>query len=105
MIITVTHNYYYCITTHQLAVLFSHRLLNFCNRPVDREVTRSSLELKVSDSNTEPVKLSTVLPTVRHRFDISSKGAVLLGAMLRRWAPPTRYTLWRIRARTMKDLI
>ena len=50
-------------------------------------------------------KIDTVLPTVRHRCDISSKGAVLTGAMTRRWALKTRYTLQRNTERTMKGLI
>ena len=44
-----------------------------------RAVTRSSLEREVRGSNLGPVKSDTVLPTARHRCDISSKGAVLLG--------------------------
>ena len=46
-------------------------------RPVGRAVTRSSLERQVWGSNLGPVKSNTVLPTARHRCDISSKGAVL----------------------------
>ena len=42
-------------------------------------VTRSSLEREVWGSNLGPVKLDTVLPTARHRYDISSNGAVLPG--------------------------
>ena len=48
-------------------------------RPVGRAVTRSSLESEVRGSNLGPVKSDTVLPTARHRYDISSKGAVLPG--------------------------
>ena len=48
-------------------------------RPVGRAVTRSSLEREVWGSNLGPVKSDTVLPTARHRCDISSKGAVLPG--------------------------
>ena len=44
-----------------------------------RAVTRSSLNREVWGSNLGPVKSDTVLPTVRHRSDISSKGAVLPG--------------------------
>ena len=52
------------------------------------------------------VKSDTVLSTIRHRCDISSKGVVLpAGAMTRRWAPQTRYTLRRNTASTMKHLI
>ena len=43
-----------------------------------------------------PVKLDTVLPTARHRCEISSKRAVFpTGAMTRRLAPQTCFTLWR----------
>ena len=59
------------------------------NRPFGRAVTRSSLEREGLR-----FKWDTVLPTARHRCDISSKEAVLpLGAMTRRWDPPTHYTL------------
>ena len=47
-----------------------------------------------------------MLPTDRHRWEISSKEAVLpAGTMMRRWAPPTRYTLQLNTASIMKDLI
>ena len=49
------------------------------HRPVGRAVTRSSLEREVRGSNLGPVKSDTVLPTARHRCNISSKGAVLPG--------------------------
>ena len=74
-------------------------------RPVGQAVTCLSLEREVLGSNLWPVKSDTVLPRARHRCDISSNGAVLPGAMTRRWAPPTRYTLRRITASIMKDLI
>ena len=45
---------------------------------VGRAVIRSSLEREVLLSNLEPVESDTVLPTARHRCDISSKEAVLL---------------------------
>ena len=45
----------------------------------DRAVTRSSLEREVRGSNLGPVKSDTMLPTARHRCNISSKGAVLPG--------------------------
>ena len=48
-------------------------------RLVSRAGTRSSLVPEVWGSNLGPVKLHTVLPTARHRWDISSKGAVLPG--------------------------
>ena len=44
-----------------------------------RTVTRSSLEREVWSSNLGPVKSDIVLPTVRHRCNISSKEAVLPG--------------------------
>ena len=46
---------------------------------VGRAVTRSSLEREVWGSNLGPVKSDTVLPTARHRCDISSNEAVLPG--------------------------
>ena len=46
---------------------------------VGRAVTRSTLEREVRGSNLGPVKSDTVLPTARHRCNISSKGAVLPG--------------------------
>ena len=49
------------------------------DRPDGRAVTRSSLEREVWGSNLGPVKSDTVLPTARHRCDISSKEAVLPG--------------------------
>ena len=49
------------------------------HRPVGRAVTHWSLEREVWGSNLGPVKSDTVLPTARHRCDISSKGAVLPG--------------------------
>ena len=79
---------------------------NLMNRPVRRAVTSSSLEREVRGSNLRPVKSATVLLAARNLRDISSKGAVLLaGAMMRKWAPPTRYTLQRITASIMKELI
>ena len=56
-----------------------HKKKGKANQPVGRAVTRSSLERKVWDSNLRLVKSDTVLPTARHRCDISSKGAVLPG--------------------------
>ena len=46
---------------------------------VCRAVTGSSLKREVWGSNLGLVKSDTVLPTARHRCDISSKGAVLPG--------------------------
>ena len=40
-------------------------------------VTRSSLEREVRSLNLGPVKLDTLLPTARSRYNIFSKGAVL----------------------------
>ena len=49
-------------------------------QPVGRALTRSSREREVWGSNLRPVKSDTVLlPTARHRCDISSKGSVLPG--------------------------
>ena len=48
---------------------------------VGLEVTLLSLERKVRSSNLGQVKSDTVLPTIRYRCDISSKGAVLPGSI------------------------
>ena len=45
-------------------------------RPVGRAVARLFQEREVCGSNPVQVKADTELPTVRHRCDISSKGAV-----------------------------
>ena len=45
-------------------------------KTVGRALTRYSLEWQVRSLNLGPVKSNTVLPTTRHRCDISSKGAV-----------------------------
>ena len=47
--------------------------------PLGRAITRSSLEQDFWGSNLGLVKSDTVLPTLCHRCDISSKEAVLLG--------------------------
>ena len=53
------------------------------------------MEREVEGSNLSPVKSNTVLTAARYRCDTSSKGAVLLaGVMTRKWAPPTRDSLW-----------
>ena len=79
------------------------RVKNPVHWPVGRTITRSSLERKVWASNLELVKSDTVLPTVRHRCDTSE--LCYSGAMTRRWAPETRYTLRRNTASIMKDFI
>ena len=53
--------------------------VNQVHRPVGLAETRSPLALEVWGSNLGPVKSDTVLPTTRHRCNISSKGAVLPG--------------------------
>ena len=63
------------------------------------------MEQEVRGSNLGLVKSNTVLPTARHRCDISLKEAVLPGRNDVEMGPPTRYTLWRITASIMKDLI
>ena len=68
-----------------------------------RAVMRLFLEREVRGSNHGPVKSYTVLPTARHRCDISSKEAVLPGCNDVRWAPPTRYMLRHDTASTMND--
>ena len=47
-------------------------------------VTRSSMERKVCGSYLGPVKLDTLLPTARHRYNISSKRIVLPAGALTR---------------------
>ena len=91
---------------HHLACIIIRISITQPDRPVGWALTRSSLEREVRGSNLGPVKSDTMLPTARHLCDISSKGAVLpTCTMTRRWAPPTRYTLRRITASIMKDLI
>ena len=66
---------------------------------------RLSLDREVRGSNLGPIKSVKMLPTTRHRCDISSQEAVLpKSAMTRRWALLTRYTLRRT-ASIIKDLI
>ena len=73
---------------------------------VGRELTLSSLEQEVWGSNLGLVKSDTVLPTARHCYDISWKGAALLaGERMRRCAPLTRYTLRRNATSIIEDLI
>ena len=48
-------------------------------RPVGRAATRSSLEQEAWGSNLGPVKSNLVLPTARHRNNVSLKGVVLPG--------------------------
>ena len=64
---------------HRIVVCAHCIMLSIKYRPVGRAVTRSSLEREVWGSNLGPVKSDTVLPTARHRCDISSNGAVLPG--------------------------
>ena len=73
--------------------------------PVGRAVTRSSLEWEVRDSNLGPVKSDTVLPTARHRFEISSKGAVFPGRNDVEMGPANSLHAPRNTASIMKDLI
>ena len=69
------------IDLHVRIKFWCNWLRDFCfrHRPVGRAVMRSSLEREVRGSNLGPVKSDTVLPTARHRCNISSKGAVLPG--------------------------
>ena len=53
--------------------------ISFSYRPVGQAVTRSPQDRQVCGSNLGLVKSDTLLPTARHRCDISSKEAVLLG--------------------------
>ena len=75
------------------------------NRTVRRAVTRSNLEREVLGSNLGPVKLSTVLPTLATASTFLRKELYCSGGITRRWAPPTRYTLWRNTASILKDFI
>ena len=68
------------------------------HRPVGRAVTRLSVERQVQDSNLGQVKSDTVPKFLRKEMWYPD-------AITRRWATPTRYTLWRIIASIMKDLI
>ena len=77
----------------------------FNNCPAGRAVTRSSLEREVRGSNFGPVKSDTVLPTARHRCDISCFKLCYPGAMTRKWASQTRCTLRRNAAIIKKHLI
>ena len=49
-------------------------------------------------------QLGVVLLTSRHYCDFSFKAVLPAGAMTRRWAPQTRYTLQRNTASIIKDL-
>ena len=72
-----------------------------------RMVTHSSPKWEVCGWNLGPIKSDTALPTVRHRSDISWKGAVLPAiATIRRWADQlvTRFGVIQT-ASIMKDLI
>ena len=60
-----------------LAVYSNYQWGPFENWPVGRAVMRSSLEREVWGSILRPVKSDTVLPTARHRCDISLKRAAL----------------------------
>ena len=73
------------------------------NRPVGRVVNRSYLEREVGRLNLETVKSDTVLPTARHRCDVSSKGAVLRGRNDAEMGPANSFTLRRNTASIMKD--
>ena len=63
---------------------------------------RLSLNLKVLGSNFGPAKLGSVFNSSRHFFE---EAVLPTGTMTRRWAPQTCYTILRITASIMKDLI
>ena len=64
------------------------------------------MKREVQGANLGPVKSDPVLPTTRHRCNTSLKGGALpIGAMTRRWTPPTCYTLRRNTASKIKDLV
>ena len=77
------------------------------NFPVGQAVTRSSLTRKVKGLSFWAGKLdNTVLSTACYRCDISFKEAELpASAMMRKWAPTTRYTLSSKSASKMKVLM
>ena len=58
-------------------LLYSLYYAEACNKFFEENCR--SLEREVWGANLGPVKSDTVLPTARHRFDISSKWAVLPG--------------------------
>ena len=73
-----------------------------------RAVTRSSLEREVRGTTLGHVKSDAVLPTACHRSKIVSKAVLppcCHGAMTRRWARQTCYTLWRNTTSRMKNLV
>ena len=76
------------------------------HRPVGRAVVRLTAKREIGDSNLWLVKSDTALPTTCYRCNISSKVVVLpAGAMMRRWAPQSRYRLQLNTAEIIKDLI
>ena len=81
------------------------QLRSTINRPVGRAATHSSLEREVWGSNpgrSNPTQCCQQLATAA---TFLRKELCYPGAMTRRWAPPTRYTLRRNTASIMKDLI
>ena len=71
---------------------------------VDRTLTSSYLEQEVCGSNPEPVKSGTVFPRLATVATFQTN-LCCQGAMTRRWAPQTRYTLRRITASIIQELI
>ena len=93
------------IWKHQELEISSNKKQSF-NLQVGQAITSSFLDSEVWSLNLGPVKSDSVLPKARTRCDISSNGAVLhAGAMTRRWARPTRYTLQCNTVSIMKDVI
>ena len=75
------------------------------NQPVGQVVMHSFVEQRGQGSNLGLLKSNTVLPTARHRCNISLKEAVLpTGAITRRWAPQTRFKHRHDTASIIKDL-
>ena len=72
---------------------------------IGRAVTHSSLDREVWGSNLGPVKLDTVLPTARHRCDISLKEAVLPGLNNAEMGPANSLHALCITASIRKDLV
>ena len=74
-------------------------------KPVGRVITHSSLEREFWGSNLVLGKSNTVLPMTRHRCNIYSKRAVLLGRNDTEMGPANSLWLRHITASIMKDLM
>ena len=85
--------------------IWSGRSANYSDRPIGRAVTRSlwsgRSEVQIS-GRLNPTQCCQWLATAA---TFSSKGTVLSGRKMRRWAPQTCYTLQRNTASIMKNLV